>query len=304
MVNVGPSGSTHTSAEELEEYYGGGLQAFECAAIEDHVAECTRCAELAGRVRRLCAVWDNWNAESHRKAIQREREAGQRERSPLQTAKAWLTPPRPLEVALFLAGQSPDDQAMRSYLSRPEAQAGRHLLNSRYVHAIADLLRLGAATTQSRRQKGGELDGLAREFFDSMVAATTRSARLEDPSDEITTSMIYVLAARTSAETSIRSEDAAGGSLTVSTTDRSATADIALLGSERVNIRVTSGSEHSGRKVFVEVLSDNVGSVHGEIQLVQHELADEADGESTITVPNAEAFLRNCTVLIAWIPED
>jgi len=165
------------------------------------------------------------------------------------TAKQWLiTPPKPLTLALYRAGQSPDEEAMAIYLSWRESNDARRLLReSLYVRALAEIFR-GAKVIRETGAKAGTSLSLDSLVFDLGRMATgtapTRSARQGEDSGPGVTPSIQDTADSIStghAETAGSTEKP----LRVSTRDRSVTAELSQ--STEHSIRVAVGS-YSGRR--------------------------------------------------------
>jgi hypothetical protein len=61
----------HPDQEELSQYVRGSLPGFGDAWIEEHLAECSACAEAVRRVECFENLWDTWAADAHGAAAQR-----------------------------------------------------------------------------------------------------------------------------------------------------------------------------------------------------------------------------------------
>ena len=63
----------HPSAEEIADYFGGGLPLQRETALDVHFSGCDACAEIARRVRLLSCLLTRWTADAHRNAAEESR---------------------------------------------------------------------------------------------------------------------------------------------------------------------------------------------------------------------------------------
>lgn len=303
-IPTAPAGD-HLTDEEFAAYVTNRTADIDVHKIDAHLASCVECCrelELLLEVAESCPQSEVTRRVESAFAQAAALQPSADEANAIERSQRWLTsPPSPVEVARYLAGQSPDADAMRAYFSRPGI--GRNLLSSLYVSAIRELLNVADAAREYREEMRASLAGLARDFSDSILDATaTRSLGSGAASGEITTPAVLAMASRTAAAAFYYTEGPAGKPLSAVTADRFATAEIALNTASTVWIRVVSEVEYSGRHVLVELLCEQIPPIHATIQLTESEGTDEARGEAVVAVDNAERLLRNCTVLIAWLP--
>jgi hypothetical protein len=226
----------------------------------------------------------------------------------LRTAKQWvITPPTPLTLAFYLAGESLDEEAMGIYLSWPEGDGARRLLQrSVYVRARAILIR----GKEAAKEAGAKIKGfgaeswragleLARQLEPSYASGgSSRAVRTRGSSNQQPAPRVRDVAGHVSVGTSFEEGTELLG---VATRDHSVTAEVALLTSDSLKIHVSSAIENSGRRVLVELVPEEGESVQVEFQLAGQEAADLSESEQVVMVPNMSRFLRNSSLLVAWI---
>ena len=77
----------HLTSEELSRYYASELSDLQADRLEEHLAGCDRCMELAATVQKFGALWESWTAEAHGEALAAERAVAlQRVRNALERA--------------------------------------------------------------------------------------------------------------------------------------------------------------------------------------------------------------------------
>jgi anti-sigma factor RsiW len=64
---------THTTPEELSQYYASELSDDQAERLEDHLAACDHCMDLAATLQNFGALWDGWTAKAHGEALTSER---------------------------------------------------------------------------------------------------------------------------------------------------------------------------------------------------------------------------------------
>jgi hypothetical protein len=59
----------HITSEEIADYFGGLLAEAQESFVDNHLAECDSCVNLARRYHVFNEVWGNWNSETHVQAF-------------------------------------------------------------------------------------------------------------------------------------------------------------------------------------------------------------------------------------------
>lgn len=209
-----------------------------------------------------------------------------------RTAKQWvIAPPRVLDVARYLAGTSPDEQAMDIYLAWPDGQRGRQLLKSGYVRALAELLR-AASAAESAIASFTDLSGqLARTALGPALA--TRSIAVQDWLQQL-----EPLGGPHGA--AVATPDREAESYTVTLTADGPLTVVLVASDGVVSISAVAPSDHSERRVRVEILLEAGDALARELTL--HEQQEGvAKAEAEVELSNARGQLANSTLLVAWI---
>jgi hypothetical protein len=215
-----------------------------------------------------------------------------------------------MDLARFIAGQSPDDEAMQIYLSFKDAGESRQLLRSVYVRALADLFRMAEAADQSRNELLYGLAGLAANFAHVILApaaSTSRGLGTEsDPSavspPVITPALVQGLIIATRPGWSSSEGKAAGQPLVASTGDEFISVAAKASAPDGVTVTVVSGIEFAGRDVLVEILPYNTDPATAKVRLEPDEDADEARGGALIPAARPDLLLDGATLLVALLP--
>lgn len=63
----------HLTSDELSRYYASELSDLQAERLEEHLAGCDRCMDLAAAVQNFGALWESWTAEAHGEALASER---------------------------------------------------------------------------------------------------------------------------------------------------------------------------------------------------------------------------------------
>ena len=63
----------HLTPEELSQYYASEISDVQADRLEEHLAGCARCMDLAATVQNFGVLWETWTAEAHREALASER---------------------------------------------------------------------------------------------------------------------------------------------------------------------------------------------------------------------------------------
>ena len=227
-----------------------------------------------------------------------------------RTAKQWLfTPPGPVDLACYLAGLSPDSEAMGIYLSWPEGEALRLLQFSAFVRALAEVFRVSTHAAQGLR-------GIAADFPILLPALPAGAVRtrggavrgmpaegLRTRGDAVGGKPVDVAARadRAAAGWILLAETLPEGPLRVVAADGSVSAELERLPLGMLRIRASAaGGENAGRRVFVEALPRQGEPARFALELRQTPGGDAAEADLSAPLADAETLLHGAALLIAW----
>jgi hypothetical protein len=199
-----------------------------------------------------------------------------------------LHPPGVWTLAQFMAGVLPDRKAMSQYLAENPAFA--KLQESILLGQLAEAI---AAAPRGADALAALQDAIRPEPWFLPDFSARAFARSSEPSMEDSLKRLRHWADRlalgsTSAEA-------------VSTPDRRLTLNVSAQ-SDQLNIRAVSPAiENSGRRVLVEIISIEGGTIRQELDLDEDEANGYAIAEIAVTQPKAEALLAESTLVATWL---